>query len=181
MPDNTVSGAGGSAGASQLDNLEYVGEGRVKFSNGSTMSVMEALSFLFLERAETYSQLTKDKMQETQDNLNQIKEAREMLQKARDAKAQASKKHSTDAGSDFNDYCTKYGISQKDSDDNTLHHSDQWDAVIEGVQARLDSLTDSNQMKFLEVKSTANKLEESFTAANKYFDQSFETIKTILR
>ena len=85
MPDNTVSGAGGSAGASQLDNLEYVGEGRVKFSNGSTMSVMEALSFLFLERAETYSQLTKDKMQETQDNLNQIKEAREMLQKARDA------------------------------------------------------------------------------------------------
>ena len=49
------------------------GEGRVSYG-GETMSVMEAVSMLFIERSEVFSDLAADKIQTSQAKLKEIKD-----------------------------------------------------------------------------------------------------------
>ena len=178
MSDTTVSNTN-SPNVNRFDGLKYEGEGRVSFSDGTSMSVMEAVSFLFLERSETFSQLAKDKMGEAQDNLNQIKEAREMLAKMRGKKQDAGKGTST-MSDDMVKYCSDNNIQTDRKGDDDRHDKGEWDVNIENMQAHLDSLTDSNQLQFLKLKSTINKLDESITAANKAVDKNYDAVKGIL-
>ena len=180
MPDNTVSNTNTSTNVNRFDDLKYVGEGRVSFADGTSMSVMEAVSFLYLERSETFSQLSRDKMQDAQDNLNKIKEARDMLARMRQLKSEAGKKKASTMPQDMVDYCADNDIKLDETGNDNKHNKGEWDVNIENMQAHLDSLTDSNQLEFLKLKSTVNKLDEAITAANKAVDKNHDAIKGIL-
>lgn len=179
MSDTTVSNTNTSANVNRFDDLKYVGEGRVSFSDGTSMSVMEAVSFLYLERSETFSQLSKDKMQDAQTNLNKIKEARTMLAKMRGLKEDAGK-GTSDMPPDMVKYCNDHKIDTDRRGNDDKHNKSEWDVNIENMQAHLDTLTDSNQLEFLKLKSVVNKLDESVTAANKAVDKNHDAIKGIL-
>ena len=182
MSDTTVSNTNPNTNTSadRFDDLKYVGEGRVGFSDGTTMSVMEAVSFLYLERSETFSQLSRDKMSDAQDNLNKIKEARDILARMRQLKSEAGKKKANTMPDDMVQYCKDNDIKLDETGDDNKHNKGEWDVNIENMQAHLDSLTDSNQLEFLKLKSTVNKLDESITAANKAVDKNHDAIKGIL-
>ena len=42
-------------------------------------------------------------------------------------------------------------------------------------------MTDSNQLEFLKLKSTVNKLDEAVSASNKMYDKNYDAIKAIFR
>ena len=179
MSDTTVSNTNPNANVNRFGDLKYTGEGRVSFTDGPSMSVMEAVSFLFMERSEVFSTLAKDKMQESQNNLNEIKEARAMLARMRILKQDAGKDAST-MPDDMIEYCKQNKISTDRKGDDDIHNKGEWDVNIENMQSHLDSLTDSNQMQFLQLKSVVNKLEESVSAANKAVDKNHDAVKGIL-
>ena len=93
-----VSSVGGSQTAQQAhSDVEYVGEGRVSYG-GETMSVMEAVSMLFIERSEVFSDLAADKIQASQAKLKEIKEARKFLQVMRTLKSNANTNANKNSG-----------------------------------------------------------------------------------
>ena len=160
-------------------NVTYVGEGRVSYG-GTNMSVMDAVTLLFLERSEVFSGLTKDKMNESRQNLKEIQSARKMLARMRELKAGASSKKTTTMPDDMVEYCQKNGISWDTKGDDYHHNSKEWDVNIEYMQGHLDKLTDSNQTEFLKLKSNVNKLDEAVTAANKMIEKSYDAVKNVL-
>ena len=164
--------------------VEYVGQGRVSY-HGETMSVMEAVSLLFVERSEVFSDLAADKIKSSQAKLKEIKEAREMLQRMRKLKGEA-KGGTSDMPEDMIAWDDKNGGNRSTVGDfyapgRVKYDPDQWDIMIQGTSAHIESLTDSNQLEFLKLKSTVNKLDEAVSASNKMYDKNYDAIKAIFR
>lgn len=170
--------------------VEYVGQGRVSY-HGETMSVMEAVSLLFVERSEVFSDLAADKIKSSQAKLKEIKEAREMLQRMRKLKGEA-KGGKSDMPEDMIAWDNKNSKSRSTAGDfwdsngdginnRVKYDPDQWDIAIQGTSAHIESLTDSNQLEFLKLKSTVNKLDEAVSASNKMYDKNYDAIKAIFR
>ena len=163
----------------QNTQITYEGEGTVSYG-GTRMSVMDAVAMLMMQRSETFSALAKDKMQSAQGNLNEIKEARSMLSRMKALKQKAKDDDDdTTMPPDMVEYCKKNGIDWDHHGSDFLHSSDEWDVNIQYMQSHLDTLTDSNQMQFLQLKSTVNKLDEAISGANKVITQNYDGIKNI--
>ena len=181
-----VSSVGGSQTAQQAHSeVEYIGEGRVSYG-GEEMSVMEAVSMLFIERSEVFSDLAADKIQSSQAKLKEIKTAREWLQKMRTAKSNAGE-GSSDMSVEMMNWMKEQDIGRSgtgefyDSGTKVKYNKDQWDVAITNTSSHIDTLTDSNQLEFLKLKSTVNKLDEAVSASNKMYDKNYDAIKAIFR
>ena len=185
-----VISVGGSQTAQQAhSDVEYVGEGRVSYG-GETMSVMEAVSMLFIERSEVFSDLAADKIQTSQAKLKQIKTAREWLQKMRTQKSNAGSDKSY-ISDEMGQWMKDNGIDRSgagevvtwasDGREHMKYDKDQWDVAIQNTTAHIETLTDSNQLEFLKLKSTVNKLDEAVSASNKMYDKNYDAIKAIFR
>lgn len=180
-----VSSVIGAGSAQARSNVEYVGEGRVSYG-GETMSVMEAVSLLFIERSEVFSDLAADKIASSQAKLKEIKTAREWLQKMRAAKSDAGDGNS-DMPREMIDFTKENKIGRSGTGDfynsgtRVRYNKDQWDVVIQNTSSHIESLTDSNQLEFLKLKSTVNKLDEAVSASNKMYDKNYDAIKAIFR
>ena len=61
------------------------------------------------------------------------------------------------------------------------YNKDQWDVCITNMSAHIETQTDSNQLEFLKLKSTVNKLDEAVSASNKMYDKNYDAIKAIFR
>ena len=184
-----VSSVGGSQTAQQAhSDVEYVGEGRVSYG-GETMSVMEAVSMLFVERAEVFSDLAADKIQSSQAKLKEIKTAREFLQRMRGLKSGATGDSHTEMPQDMMKWMDKNKIVRSGDGEFGVwkgkeyvkYNKDQWDVCITNMSAHIETQTDSNQLEFLKLKSTVNKLDEAVSASNKMYDKNYDAIKAIFR
>ena len=184
-----VSSVGGSQTAQQAhSDVEYVGEGRVSYG-GETMSVMEAVSMLFIERSEVFSDLAADKIQTSQAKLKEIKEARKFLQQARGLKSVAGtdSEHTASMTEEMQHWMDNNKIDRSQTGyfyDNGTHVGytrDQWDVAITNIGSHIETMTDSNQLEFLKLKSTVNKLDEAVSASNKMYDKNYDAIKAIFR
>ena len=184
-----VSSVGGSQTAQQAhSDVEYVGEGRVSYG-GETMSVMEAVSMLFIERSEVFSDLAADKIQASQAKLKEIKEARKFLQVMRTLKSNANTNANKNSGMpvDMQHWMDNNKIDRSqdgyfyENGTRVAYDKDQWDVAITNTSSHIETMTDSNQLEFLKLKSTVNKLDEAVSASNKMYDKNYDAIKTIFR
>ena len=167
------------SGVNHNTGNEVVGnhDGRVTY-NGVNMSVLQAVSMLFIERAQTYSSLVNDRLTSAKENLNDIKEARRFLQELRNLKNKKEDLHHLPEG--IKEFCDKHHIATpKDIGNDGLWSNDELDVWKENIQGGLDNMQDTNQMEMLKLKTGTNNLDTSITAASKNEEKQHSLSKDI--
>ncbi|MDE0155275.1 MAG: hypothetical protein OXS28_06720 [Gammaproteobacteria bacterium] len=164
-----------SGGVNQQEGVTSLPEGKVSY-NGVTMSVFEAVSMLFVERAQTYSTLTADRLKSAQDNLKSIKEARAFLGKVRDL---AKKDGINDIPKGLPEFCKEHNITLP-SDEDGKYDKDEFKTVTDNLQGGLDNMQDTNQIEMLKLKTSVNNMDTSITGASKNEEKLYGTTKDIV-
>ena len=161
------------------DQVVAKADGRVEY-NGVNMSVLEAVSLLFIERAQTYSTLTADQLKDAKDNLGTIKQARKYMQQVRTI--HQGLKNDGDIKKippGLKDFCQSHGIKLPDDDDNQ-YSKGEFQTVLDNLQGGLDNFQDSNQLKMLKLKSEVGHFDTSITGASKNVEKTLSTTKDII-
>ena len=168
-----------SGDANQQSSVTALPEGKVTY-NGVSMSVFEAVSMLFIERAQTYSTLTSDRLKSAQGNLKSIKQARALLGQVRELKQQID----SDGGvkkipAGLKDFCKAHNITIPADDDNK-YSGDEFKTVTDNLQGGLDNMQDTNQIEMLKLKTSVNNMDTSITGASKNEEKMYGTTKDII-
>ncbi len=162
-------------------NTEVVGShsGRITY-NGVSMSVLQAVSMLFIERAQTYSSLVSDRLESAKGNLNNIQEARHFLQELRNRRSNKNEKlHNMPEG--LQKFCEEHHIAfPEDVSNDGKWSDDELDTIKDNVQGGLDNMQDTNQMEMMHLKNGTNNLDTSMTAASKVEEKAYGLSKDIV-
>ena len=129
-----------------------------------------------------------DQAESAQDKLNDIKEARQWVEKAK-AYKQKCKDGDGDAGkdgdaatmdADMKAYFQKHGVEWETGGDDDIHNADGWQVNIDNLQTYENDLSDTQDLKMLKVKSAANKYSESVQASNKFLGDLSQLINSLI-
>ena len=168
-----------SGDANQQSSVTALPEGKVTY-NGVSMSVFEAVSMLFIERAQTYSTLTADRLKSAQDNLKSIKQARALLGQVRDInrRMDGDGDH-TNIPPGLKEFCKEHNITIP-ADEDGIYGKQEFKTVTDNLQGGLDNMQDTNQIEMLKLKTSVNNMDTSITGASKNEEKMYGTTKDII-
>ena len=150
-------------------------DGQVTY-NGVKMSTFEAVSLLFIERAQEFSTLTGDQLKTAKDNLGSMKQARQYMQDMRNLKDKGGVQ---DIPEGMKEFCQAHDIQIPDDDDNR-YSSSEFDTAITNMQGALDNFQDTNQIEMLKLKTRVNNMDTSITGASKNQEKIHSLAKDII-
>ncbi len=159
--------------------IKSTGTGGVTFG-GVPMSLDDAMTLLFMQRAQTMSDLATDRAQTAQEKLKEIQQARNYLSQMRELKGQSGDHHSSKMPQDMKDYCKAHDIEWDHTNDDDNHNKGQWDINIQYMQDFVDKLSSDNDLFMIKLKSVINKSQEALQAADSMNTKSKEVMSSII-
>ena len=177
-------GDDGRAGAVANDHQVHYVAGEHRFETmldgkPTTLSPLEAVCLVLQNRYLALSDSTAEKTAEMQDQVNQINEANDWV----NALKQADKKDGsfTKPSGKPSDALSKWMKDNGVDPDDIGHHPDA--ATLQSLQtkftSRVDSLSSTNELKMLELKTAVNKSQEALTAADGVLQDLKQLMQTI--
>jgi hypothetical protein len=165
--------------AKQTQGVTTGGSSGVMFG-GVDMSLEDAMALLFIQRAQTMTDLASDRAQTAQDKLKDIQAARDMLGKMRGLKQTASKDGSSTMPPDMKAFCQEHHIHWDETGNDDKHDKDEWDVNIQYMQDYVDKLSSDNDLFMIKLKSVINKSQEATQAADGLMTKNKEVVSSIV-
>ena len=148
---------------------------------GVDMSLDDAIALLFMQRAQTMTDLAADRAQTAQEKLKDIQTARDMLSRMRDLKQQADHGNTTKKmPDDMKAFCEQHKISWDKTGNDDYHNKDEWDVNIQYMQDFTDKLSSDNDLFMIKLKSVINKSQEATQAADGLMTKNKEVVSSII-
>ncbi len=166
--------------ASSTPTITAGGSSGIMFG-GIEMSLDDAMALLFIQRAQTMTDLATDRAQTAQEKLHEIQEARDMLSRMRELKQEADHEDSTTKmPADMKEFCDKNNISWDKTGGDDYHNKKEWDVNIQYMQDHVDKLSSDNDLFMIKLKSVINKSQEATQAADSLMTKNKEVVSGII-
>ena len=169
----------GVTDSAATQTIQAGGPSGVKFG-GVDMSLDDAMALLFLQRAQTMTDVATDRAQTAQAKLKDIQGARDMLARMRELKQEAAKNHNSTMPPDMKQYCEDHNISWDKKGNDDVHNKDEWDVNIQYMQDFVDKLSSDNDLFMIKLKSVINKSQEATQAADSLSTKNKEVVSSII-
>ncbi|USE35288.1 hypothetical protein [Endozoicomonas sp. SCSIO W0465] len=124
-------------------------------------------------------------LEEQIESINQkndlLEEANSYLAKAKEKKAAAGTSGHSLMTQDMLDFWNKLGAGTDRSGNDDSHNSAEWDANIEHLKSKIESLTSQSQLQTTKLQQTINKYNQTFEMLSNFINKYFQSISTIIQ
>ncbi|WP_419836040.1 hypothetical protein [Endozoicomonas atrinae] len=124
-------------------------------------------------------------LEEQIESINQkndlLEEANTFLAKAKEKKAAAGTSGTSTMTQDMIDFWNKMGAQTDRTGNDNVHNSAEWDANIEYLKSKIESLTSQSQLETTKLQQTINKYNQTFEMLSNFINKYFQSISTIIQ
>lgn len=163
-------------GASQI-NAYLLGE-PVDFTKPS-------LDALIMGVLTARADILQTQLEEQIESINQkndlLEEANAYLAKAKEKKAAAGTSGTSTMTQDMVDFWKQMGAQTDRSGNDDTHNSAEWEANIEHLKSKIESLTSQSQLETTKLQQTINKYNQTFEMLSNFINKYFQSISTIIQ
>ena len=138
------------------------------------------------ERAEILEEALREQVQEVRNKNNKLKEANQIMAKARNAKKGSSGSKKTGMPSEVRDFFAKNNIpwgkgGSIDPNNNYSLKSGEWDLAIENMKGWTESLTSTSQLDMTKLQSTSGKFNQTFEMMSQFISKYYRSGDNIIK
>ncbi|MGI2026812.1 hypothetical protein [Endozoicomonas acroporae] len=163
-------------GASQI-NAYLMGE-PVDFTKPSLDALIMGV---LTARADILQTQLEDQIESINQKNDLLEEANMYLAKAKEKKAAAGTSGSSMMTKDMVDFWKQMGAQTDRSGNDNSHNSAEWDANIEHLKSKIESLTSQSQLQTTKLQQTINKYNQTFEMLSNFINKYFQSISTIIQ
>ena len=163
-------------GASEI-NAYLLGE-PVDFTKPSLDALIMAV---LTARADILQTQLEEQIESINQKNDLLEEANTFLAKAKEKKAAAGTSGSSTMTQDMIDFWDKMGAQTDRSGNDNVHNSAEWDANIEYLKSKIESLTSQSQLETTKLQQTINKYNQTFEMLSNFINKYFQSISTIIQ
>ena len=172
--------AGPAGGAADGSAAAESGAGAISLS-GEHLTSDQVVGLLFVQRAQVFSTLAKDRLKVTQDKLREYKEMNQMIEKMRDSQVHAGGHGAaTKMDDDVVAFCKKYHIVLDTTANDNYHTHSQWDYNIQSANGTREKWSDELRVLMLKLKAVMSELNTSVSGASSLEDKSAHVAKKVV-
>ena len=155
-------------------------------ANGSGEKVpLDALMLAIMtERAELLESQLREQVDDIRDKNGNLKEANNVMAKARNAKKDATDKVKTAMTEDIKNFFRENNIPWKDKKTGDLPNelnNTQWDLAIENLKGWSESLTSTSQLSMTKLQSTSGKFNQTFEMLSQFISKYYRGGDSIIK
>ncbi|WP_163369407.1 hypothetical protein [Endozoicomonas acroporae] len=163
-------------GASQI-NAYLIGE-PVDFTKPSLDALIMGV---LTARADILQTQLEDQIESINQKNDLLEEANAYLAKAKEKKAAAGTSGSSLMTKDMVDFWKQMGAQTDRSGNDDTHNAAEWDANIEHLKSKIESLTSQSQLQTTKLQQTINKYNQTFEMLSNFINKYFQSISTIIQ
>ncbi|WP_422446248.1 MULTISPECIES: hypothetical protein [unclassified Endozoicomonas] len=163
-------------GASQI-NAYLMGE-PVDFTKPSLDALIMGV---LTARADILQTQLEDQIESINQKNDLLEEANMYLAKAKEKKAAAGTSGSSMMSKDMIDFWKQMGAQTDRSGNDDSHNAAEWDANIEHLKSKIESLTSQSQLQTTKLQQTINKYNQTFEMLSNFINKYFQSISTIIQ
>ncbi|MBO9480129.1 hypothetical protein [Salinisphaera sp. G21_0] len=163
-------------GASQI-NAYLMGE-PVDFTKPSLDALIMGV---LTARADILQTQLEDQIESINQKNDLLEEANMYLAKAKEKKAAAGTSGSSIMTKDMVDFWKQMGAQTDRSGNDNSHNAAEWDANIEHLKSKIESLTSQSQLQTTKLQQTINKYNQTFEMLSNFINKYFQSISTIIQ
>ncbi|MGO0306210.1 hypothetical protein ACTL6P_06265 [Endozoicomonas acroporae] len=163
-------------GASQI-NAYLMGE-PVDFTKPSLDALIMGV---LTARADILQTQLEDQIESINQKNDLLEEANAYLAKAKEKKAAAGTSGSSLMTKDMVDFWKQMGAQTDRSGNDDTHNAAEWDANIEHLKSKIESLTSQSQLQTTKLQQTINKYNQTFEMLSNFINKYFQSISTIIQ
>ncbi|WBA83000.1 hypothetical protein [Endozoicomonas sp. GU-1] len=163
-------------GASQI-NAYLMGE-PVDFTKPSLDALIMGV---LTARADILQTQLEDQIESINQKNDLLEEANMYLAKAKEKKAAAGTSGTSMMTKDMVDFWKQMGAQTDRSGNDDSHNSAEWDANIEHLKSKIESLTSQSQLQTTKLQQTINKYNQTFEMLSNFINKYFQSISTIIQ
>ncbi len=147
---------------------------------GKLMATDSMVGLLFVERAQVFGTLTKDRLGDVQDKLNHYKEMNRALQRMRISKQQAGGHgHASEMDAETVAFCKEWDIKLDTTAHDNYHTKGEWDYNITSANGLREKWSNDLRILMTKLKAISKELDASVSGAGKVQDKSAHIAKQI--
>ena len=166
-----------------MSQVNFSSTSSVSFGElGPTTSLQLMFAKLQLELAETAKTQAMDKMDAIASAQDEQKQVSQLLNEARQAKADAnSTGECTSMSQEMVDYMDAHGLAYDKTGNDYYHSSDEWDVAITALESRLEELGTNTQQEMVYVQDYMGQYNSYLQGANTQIANSNQTLTNLAR
>jgi len=159
-----------------------------QINNGASKGEKVPLDALMLaimtERSELLEAQLREQVDEIRGQNAQLKEANNVMAKARNDKKDATESKKTEMHQDVKNFFKDNDIPWGDKDSGEFPNelnSTQWDLAIENLKGWSESLTSTSQLKMTKLQSTSGKFNQTFEMLSQFISKYYRGGDSIIK
>ena len=138
------------------------------------------------ERAEILEEALREQVQEVRSKNNKLKQANQILAKARSAKKGSKESKKTGMPAEVRDFFAKNDIpwgsgGKIDPNGSYSLNSGEWDLAIENMKGWTESLTSTSQLDMTKLQSTSGKFNQTFEMMSQFISKYYRSGDNIIK
>ncbi|MCL6270566.1 hypothetical protein M3P05_11590 [Sansalvadorimonas sp. 2012CJ34-2] len=139
------------------------------------------------ERAELLEETLREQVQEVRSKNNKLKNANQIMAKARAAKKGSKEEEDTEMPQEVKDFFAKndipWGDGGKKINPNETYklNSGEWDLAIENMKGWTESLTSTSQLDMTKLQSTSGKFNQTFEMMSQFISKYYRSGDNIIK
>ncbi|WP_257294741.1 hypothetical protein [Endozoicomonas sp. YOMI1] len=163
-------------GASQI-NAYLMGE-PIDFTKPSLDALIMGV---LTARADILQTQLEDQIESINQKNDLLEQANAYLAKAKEKKAAAGTSGVSVMSQDMVKFWKQMGAQTDRSGNDDTHNAAEWDANIEHLKAKIESLTSQSQLETTKLQQTINKYNQTFEMLSNFINKYFQSISTIIQ